>query len=334
MKYLISILFIAATGCKAPDYVYYSDPKPAQVLQVDQALRSLDESSLSKVDILWVIDNSGSMDVHQRKVINNAALFIDQFTQNNRVDWRMGMISSDRQEAPFLGLSGNAGLNPRFDSKTPRPIQIFNDAVMRLGLYGSGTEEFFLPTLNSIDSDRTFIREQAYLILFFVTDAPEQSPIQSDEFLRRLNVIKGNPRWIRMYGAFEATDLGCEGTAQEGPLRYKNSKFVEVIQATGGRALPLCDAEFGKELAKIAKDIVELVERPRVYLDQRPKAASIKVTYQGRALAGGPAEDGGLWYYDYQLNAVVFYSLEFAPTLDERVTVTFEVDNGLPIAIQ
>ncbi len=60
------------------------------------------------------------------------------------------------------------------------------------------------------------------------------------------------------------------------------------------------------------------------------KPDSLKIFHQGRELPGGPRESGGLWYYDFDRNAVFFYDLEFAIGEDEEVDIQFETEDGLP----
>lgn len=47
----------------------------------------------SKVDILWVVDNSGSMADHQ-KAVKNAGAAIVSVLQNSTLDWRMGLVTT------------------------------------------------------------------------------------------------------------------------------------------------------------------------------------------------------------------------------------------------
>ena len=83
----------------------------------------------SAVDILWTIDNSGSMGDHQRDVIANANSFISQFTQSTALEWRMGLVSTDTQDEPYVGLIPGTELN----YLTPNAVTKFQQAVRRLG---------------------------------------------------------------------------------------------------------------------------------------------------------------------------------------------------------
>ena len=78
-------------------------PLSERVVQVRQFNHLLRESG--GVDILWVIDNSGSMSSYQNDVIRHTDKFMNEFTSAGRIDWRMGLISSDESEEPYLGFA-------------------------------------------------------------------------------------------------------------------------------------------------------------------------------------------------------------------------------------
>ena len=56
----------------------------------------------------------------------------------------------------------------------------------------------------------------------------------------------------------------------------------------------------------------------------RPQIQTIRVTWKNQALPGGPKAEGGIWQYDFDLNAIVFHDLEFAPDENEEVVISYE----------
>jgi hypothetical protein len=111
---------------------------------------------------------------------------------------------------------------------------------------------------------------------------------------------------------------------------YAGSTFEQIITATHGQAYSLCDGDFGAQLSAIGDDLVSRVDHPRIYLASRPLTNTIKVSFLGRDLPGGPQSKGGLWSYDYNLNAVVFYDVDFAIDAGDadEVQVTYTPDDG------
>ena len=66
----ILLLFVAACGEKETSYSLLPD---------QDVFNQNATEVVGKIDILWVIDNSGSMDTSQQNVANNFQAFIDQF---------------------------------------------------------------------------------------------------------------------------------------------------------------------------------------------------------------------------------------------------------------
>jgi hypothetical protein len=92
-----------------------------------------------------------------------------------------------------------------------------------------------------------------------------------------------------------------------------------------GQTFPLCK-DFGTSLVNIAHDIVTRVSHRAIYLTARPDTTTLKVLYQGKELPAGPEEQGGMWVYDFGLNAIVFHSLDFAVNDSDSVQIIFEED--------
>src|SRR4051812_39209706 len=68
--------------------------KDRQVVRTDQTTKIKEVVGNNRLDILWVIDNSGSMQQHQQNVIDNTEKFMKAFTKKSHLDWQMGLLSS------------------------------------------------------------------------------------------------------------------------------------------------------------------------------------------------------------------------------------------------
>src|SRR4051812_1071137 len=68
-------------------------PKAANDTKTTEVPQTVEVNS--NVDILIVIDDSGSMDVHQQNLTKNVELFVDAISQNTLLDWRIGVITTD-----------------------------------------------------------------------------------------------------------------------------------------------------------------------------------------------------------------------------------------------
>lgn len=274
---------------------------------------------ITDLDMLWVIDNSGSMGSHQQAVKDNMDSFIQEYVKVAGLKWKMGLISTDASEKPYLGFT----LNDLFTYKTPDPVTTFNQAVAKLGTSGSSTEETFKPVMTAIDNNPDFLRKDAGLAIITVTDAPEQSTETAADFVKYLVGKKGDIKLVFGYGILGPKDFNCTDT--DDAWNYKGSKYEEYITATNGKAVPICEKDFGKAMLSIAQTIINSqVLTPKILLGAKPVPGTIQVRYRGRLLPEGPKASGGIWVYDSSDNSVSFHDLAFATGQKEVAEVTFQ----------
>lgn len=319
-------LVTSASSCgKDPSFVFLNPLREDPNIDEDITVREIIADS---VDLLWVIDNSGSMGPHQQNVSANTNLFMNEFISQG-LNWKSGLISTDLSDLPFVGFSTSSHL----DSTTANPITVFQNAVDRLGTRGSGYEKTFDPILQALSRHPGFLRSGVPLAILMVTDAPEQSSASFDQFYSRLRAIIGD-RKLYVYGALNANDLGCEGETGAGgfgPWNYAQSPYETFVKsALVGKVFPLCATDFGARLASVGREIAQSLTRPTLFLANRPRVESIEIIYKGALLPGGPKEDGGYWMYDYGQNAIHFHDLNFATDRNDRVQLHYQRDDGLP----
>lgn len=319
----VSVLVGLGSCGREADYLYlHAKHEPAGFVGKDYKVQDL-KGSTSQFDVLWVIDNSGSMSSYQNAVIQNAVLFMNEFIKKPWLDYKIGLVSTDSADQPYDGFS------MPFQTGEPNPVGRFQTAVSRLGISGSGFEKPIECANNALMRYPTFSRTASELAVIFVTDAPDQSNISAQTFLANLKTIKNGVGGVKFYPVLAASDLGC--STQDDPNMYAGSPYEELVKAMGGKPYKLCDPQFGKLLADLAQQIFNVEQKPKLYLSDRPKTSSLKVTYKGQILPGGPKEAGGFWQYDYWSNAIAFHDLKFIdPVSTQFVRVEFFADDGLP----
>ena len=154
-----------------------------------------------KVDILFVIDNSGSMGEEQLTLTESFTSFIDQFRSRN-LNFQIGVISTDVQTDPdwwtgtgawlrvsgwgFFGQSGSGtlvglGANPRLlTPNTPNLVQTFQENA-RLYTYGWFEEAGILAAYKALSPERLavgaanegLVRDDALLAVVVLSDEDE-----------------------------------------------------------------------------------------------------------------------------------------------------------------
>lgn len=322
LRYL-TVLSLVMLGCNKPDNFLYLHPGPSAVSFTKKLadLSTTTSTNGGPLDIFWVI---GGMTEQAANFQSGVISFMTNFAA--QPDWRMAVVSDNDWDPPFLGM-------PQiFDNKDPNPVANFTNGVAG-AVNAIDGEVLFDPTVANLKAYPQFVRPQAKLVIILTNDAPDGSfrtttAAQMTQFLAGLK--GGDLSKVVVYGVIGATDLNCDPSTIDGDWNYHGTEMERLINATGGQVYSLCDASFGTSLAKIGNAITSSTHYVQAWipLDKKPVAASIHVFYQNSELAGGVQANGGLWYYDSQRNAIIFYNLAFSNNLSGDVTVQFDEDNG------
>lgn len=322
MRFFFLFILLTLYSCGETKLVY-ENPNPAPNFFSDPnvSVKSLQPGPCkgAAADIIWVVDNSGSMKKEQDDIISNTSSFINEFTEKASIDWRIGLASTAPREDPYLGFLPR----PRLETGNPDPIAEFQNGIGRLGLNGDSSKESSMDiVMKHITNDPNFVRENACLAMIFVTDEPDHSSnYNSTSFLNALIKLKGSIKAIKVFTVLATVENGCEYLENN---TYAGSGYEDLVNKTKGKNYDICNENFGDQLAEIGHEIVKLVQTPQVLLGKRPKLSTIKVTHKGVLLTRGPLEDGGAWYYDPIQNSIVFYNLDFAQDENEKVKIEFE----------
>jgi hypothetical protein len=314
--FLGSLLFLTHCSRKT-DFLHYIKDEAVQEYSGVHPLKQL--TGQRSVDILWVIDNSGSMEPHQNALISNADTFISKFSSQSGLEWKMGVLSTGVDEPPLVGFAPSTPLNYQMSNAIP----VFQKTIRRLGTSGDSIERTYAPVIRHLTENPNFTRPDATLAVIFLSDAPDQSEISTRKLVDFVASLKGGrtDKFVA-YGVLSPREFKCPDI-QESEWALAGSQYELLFKATGGKLYSLC-ADFGDSLSKLSDDLVTRIERPFIALEFRPKTETIRVIYQGKQLPGGSASDGGFWVYDYDRNRVVFHSLSFAPGEQEEVSLSYE----------
>lgn len=334
---LILISSIILSSCSPEATKLYVKPTLEKTnVTVDPNAQYFDPS----VDILFVIDNSGSMGAHQTNLASNVQLFVNEFSKNSVLNYHIGVVTTDMDPCMWGGsnpIPGTCGLlfgSPTFvERSTPNMISALQ-ANMMPGSGGSYQEQLFAPvsaalkTNNQTGYNKGFYRASAPLAIIFITDTEDQSDNLSAKQLYNelLNLKGGDARKILAYGVFIPTKEmnNCTG---EGMVPAKIEEFLGLVvnASVAPNQFSLCDPNFGKHIADIGKNIVSQVGTI-FYLKDLPDTESIKVTY-GSAILPKDRHKG--WMYDSSQNAVILGDdIDWASQPSgSKVMVTYDLAN-------
>ena len=158
-------------GDPAPDYPPGAGRPIDDVTQEDRIL----QVTSPRVDVLWMIDNSGSMSDEQTDLTQNFPLFMDFFVGSG-LDYHIGVTSSDL-DGNYNGSKGKlvvvAGVK-YLDPQVSDPITMFS-AMASLGINGSSTEQgsgavFYALELERDRANSGFYRDEAAIHTVVISD--------------------------------------------------------------------------------------------------------------------------------------------------------------------
>lgn len=280
-------------------------------------------------DIIWVIDESGSMSEEQQSVANNAVNFFNRAVAFG-LDFRMGIVD--------VGISNNGVLctdqgqsNDHF--LTPSNLDQFQHCA--LYPWGSGQEEGgtengitqgynaimnHLPRANAPNK----IRPEAQLVVIYVSDEAAQevkdagcgtdpSCVQG-VIQPTVNLLMGisNPEG-------EGTAHAIVGPPPDGcSTADLGTGYIEIANATGGQIGSVCQSDLGTTLQIIIEEIV--ASSSPVVLEHHPISVSVAAAKDGLALTRSRS-DG----FDYRssANTIVFVQQTFDPLHPSEVIVSY-----------
>jgi hypothetical protein len=258
------------------------------------------------------------MMTHQKHVIDNTQEFMKAFTSKKALDWKMGLVSTHVGDNPYVGFTAADSL----DSHTLDPAGKFQDAVKKLGWNQGCPELVFEPIINNLKKYPDFSRKRSVLVVLALTDTMEEGAGLQLQMENAFRHEKGDMKYVKFYGTFAGPSFGCPSS--EPHWLYPGSPFEYFINLTGGKVFTLCSTDFGKNLAAVGEDMASTVTHSKITLKHRPIVDSLRVTYKGNLLPGGPIEGGGKWYYDFDLNSISFYDLDFTADENSEIDVNYE----------
>lgn len=237
------------------------------------------------VDLMFVVDQSGSMDDDQRSLADNFGTFISELSSYT-TGWQVMVVNA------YNGCN-NSGI---LDGHTTNYQRIFQDAVKQ----GSQTEwesngesgllvaTAGMSVTDSGECNYGFLRPDALLHIIIVTDEVDQGPDGWSSYVGRIQAKKGDVDLTKISAIAGDYPSGC-GSAEPGRGVY------EAVMATHGVFLSIC-SDWGANVEDLAN---ASVPQTTFTLSHSPEPSTITVEVNG-------VNRGGGWHYEAAQNAVIF----------------------------
>jgi hypothetical protein len=263
----------------------------------------------SALDILFVIDDSGSMGTHQQNLLKNVSNLVNASLKSG-VDLHAAVITTNVDSEPFKPIPGYVhggrlvGVTNKVAKTSDGNFEQVLTENLKIGMQidGSGTEQPFQAVRLALsepllsNENAGFLRPNAGLAVFLLTDADDQSPDPVATYVEFLRQLKQNA--VTMHAAYIPTvhvvqpGAVCNRSGENAPARIE-----EALRAFGtiGESVNLCEADYSTRLSSIGSKY-EVIGVRSVQFKLPAKISTIKVSYGSTVLVAGDVLKG--WVYD------------------------------------
>ena len=284
------LVFIAA--CSEPKFKFTtSDPNfLASGTAVSESFTQ--GYSQKSLDILFVVDNSGSMAEEQTEMGQKIESFLQTLSN---VDWRIGITTTDVSEGAY-GLKGElllwegTGLQ-HLSSGVPDFMTVFQNTVVREETINcgpvcpSGDEQPLAAIMMAIDKRNNenmgFFRQGADLAVVILSDEDEMSDgpahaTKPEDVVAKVSDVWGDEKRLFAFAmVIPPGDLACYNV-QNGEGQY-GTHAAGLAVLTGGMVGSICSSDFAPVLGQIGTKTVSLLEF--VQLSAYPDPNTIEVKF-------------------------------------------------------
>lgn len=339
---VLSATTLVACGPKAPSFA---------ILAAGQSTFQ-GSTANNKVDVLWVIDNTGSMYTKQQKLGDGFSSFISTFTTKN-FDFHMGVTTTDilsgtGQGGELQGLpypythptditksipvnynGANGSIIKLLDNNTPDLAGHFA-ANARVGILGNpngtGLDAIELALSPSVlaGANAGFLRSEAHLAVIVVSDADDNdsNPATVASVTSTLQALK--PDRFDVISRTYKKNFTVSAVVVSDPTDTncvapfeEGLKFKALASATNGSIANICDANFATGLTSISQKIAEAITE--IPLSRVPDTSTISITFNG-VVVPNDATNG--WTYVSSGNKIVFHGTAI-PTDNTSIAINY-----------
>jgi hypothetical protein len=287
----------------------------------------------SSVDLIWVVDNSSSMEANQALVAEGFATFISTLESTN-IDFHIGVVTTDidLDNPDAAALIGD----PPFITPEDDYLALFQERV-QVGIEGSPMEKGIQASIDAITEPMAsgrnagFLREDAVISIFYVSDEEDCSDNEAllghepedcylmpellvpvDDLIRDLQAAKSDRSLVRASGIIGTRDDTCDST-------WYGSRYDKVIEATGGVVGSICDGDYGGIMDDLGLSVSGLLTV--FQLSYRPVPETLEVLVDEDIIE----EDAQSGYtYDDEWVQVRFDG-DYVPARGATISISYEV---------
>lgn len=328
MRALLSVAALLLTACQ--DYnLSGPEDQPGKYnppdLSPERHTDAITQVTVPAVDVLFVIDNSCSMEEEQRALRQSFPEFMRYFTGSG-LDYHVGVVSTDmdrsNRSAGIL-IGDSSGTDAYIDASYSEAdaVDSFSDRAS-LGTLGSGTEKgkdaaWAALVTNANAENAGFYRQDADLSIIVISDERDQSTdVSVNEFINWALGLKpdGAVYFSSIVGPSPNGCNSANGNAEAG------IGYLEVTERVGGIEWSICESDWSDLLAELGLLAAGL--KHEFFLSLVPVVDTIEVsvtTPDGSEVDFAPED----WTYSGVRNSITFVS--YLPEPLSVVHITYDV---------
>jgi hypothetical protein len=280
------------------------------------------QPDIQAVDVLWVIDNSGSMSSLVDHLGSRFSTFLDAFDATG-IDYQVGVTTTD------IPADGGRLQGPIIKSSDADPVAEFV-AQTALGAAGSANEQgrdaayLALTEPNISGTNAGLVRADANLAIVVLSDEDDSSDlVGKSQFITWLNGYKGDPARTSFSGITGDPDAGLFdfGCGIFGVSATSAKNYGDVIDGTGGVWQDICEDDFDEVLDYLAYGASGLLFTFK--LDRWPTSpAGVEVYVDGIKQVHGWS---GSYLYSPSDNSITFNN-GFIPGPGAQIEIRYPID--------
>jgi hypothetical protein len=261
----------------------------------------ISSASFGKIDVLFIDDNSGSMDPNQTSLANKFSSFASELMN---IDWQIGITTTDCSAGPY-GICGSllplTGASSKIlTPSTPNYQTVFGNSIQRpetkgclnTGTCPAGNSEPLLSAttaMNKFNTDNNgFFRGNSDLAIVILSDADEGQTGSSTYNNRPSQLIAAfNNNWpsstgkkLKIYSIIvKPGDTTCFNTMNAGSngFSFYGALIDQTVNLTSGLSTSICAPDYSVPLKAIGESVRTLTNS--VQLAHTPIAGSVTVTF-------------------------------------------------------
>jgi len=263
---------------------------------------SFTQDGIMGSDILFVIDNSGSMSQNQTQLSNNFDTFINTLSVSG-YDYQIAFITTD--QSTFEG--------DIITPLTPDPVAEAMSQIASIGYHGSAYERGMDQSWNATASGgdagpgSTFLRDDTKLVVIYISDEDDFSTVSPSTMETRLLSLKSDPTMAVAHAVAGDVPGGCTGNGNA----TAGTDYHDLVTAMGGTFLSICAEDWGTPMEELARESLAV---NTFFLSDNPIEDTISAEVDGIISTD--------WTYDSSANGITFSPV---PGEGSTVDVTYAV---------